>query len=66
MQRDGIDHHVNMTVRPVHETGSAPLVLVVFDEGRDTTSVERPAEGDASHPMLVRLEDELGRAREQL
>jgi two-component system CheB/CheR fusion protein len=66
---NGHDRYVNMIARPVREpdVDARPLVLVLFDEVEDTMSTKAgDGEGKERDPLLVQLEDELSRVKEQL
>ena len=62
--QDGAAGWVGMSVRPVDADGS-PLLLVQFDRAHITFGPEASA-NDSKDPMLLVLEDELRRTREQL
>jgi two-component system CheB/CheR fusion protein len=66
--REGRGSYVKMIVRPVIEMGSEhPLSMVLFDEVEDTLAPEaETAEAGGRDPMVVQLEDELRRVKEQL
>ena len=66
--RDGRPVFVNMIVRPVPASeNNGPLVLVLFDEVEATMAAEGAENHDAARdPVMVQLEDELRRTKEQL
>jgi two-component system CheB/CheR fusion protein len=68
LARDGRHFFVNMTARPVHDAeANGDFVLVLFDEVEDSMGAapaNRP--GDERDPIIVQLERELQRTREQL
>jgi two-component system CheB/CheR fusion protein len=65
---DGEDRYVTMIVRPVQEPGvSGPLYMVLFDEVDDSMAAEALApDGDGRDPVVLQLEEELRRLKEQL
>jgi two-component system CheB/CheR fusion protein len=66
IERDGRPFYVNMTARPFRDPeGGAEIVLVLFDEVEDTLSPEvREAAG--ADTLVVQLEAELQRTKDQL
>jgi two-component system CheB/CheR fusion protein len=68
IERDGHVRHVNMVARPVQDTevSTQPLLLVLFDEVEDSMTPETAPPAPGRDPIIVQLEDELARTKEQL
>jgi two-component system CheB/CheR fusion protein len=68
MEREGRNLLVNMIVRPVQEPElGGRFVLVLFDQVEDAVSGEAIApDGDLRDPVVLQLEEELRRVKEQL
>jgi two-component system CheB/CheR fusion protein len=68
LERDGRWYFVNMIARPVHDAeSSADFVLVLFDEVEDSMEGSESTHGDDERdPIIVQLERELQRTKEQL
>ena len=69
VQLDGVERQVQMTAQPVQEpeVSTGPLVFVLFEEIDAALVAEpRPDPGERDDPLVVQLEDELTRTKEQL
>ncbi|CAN5659241.1 chemotaxis protein CheB [soil metagenome] len=63
---NGVEHYLNISVRPVLDDGIKGLFLVVFDETMDSLVADGGTPDPGEQPMFKELESELIKAKEQL